>query len=435
MRLVLSNIKFAALQMLTGGFYFGAEKAVGHPAEFMISYPGFDAPKFNKDNILVDAGNEYNLVKYLESHNRMVPYYQFDRKPFQTDIEGDVSLLKEGVKVDHPDYSNIDLVVAVPVCSGLSSATRGASDETLESRNCNMLFLTRYTLGTIKPKVYIFENALQLMSITGSKIRSKLEQLANEFDYSVAYYKTDTQYHDNCQRRPRTFVYFFKNDVKHPGVPKLGFEQNHISAKELLDRIPENSNDPMNVSLPMTYCNKAIFEFVKKTYGDNWRENTKSPTLLCDIINNNQLDDLIEYVKNDSSGDEKKRESMVKGIEHIKYKLSLDKGFYTVSPTVMRNDTMPAAMFKTIPACMHYKYDRLYTIREWLTTMGMPYDFNMYGDLTKVFAKIGQNVPARTAEFITGEAVKIIDNWDTCERITDSNVVLFNNIKQTVTPM
>ena len=75
------NIKYAVLQPLSGGAYLGTEEAIGHPAEFIISYPGFDTPKFNKDGVLVDAGNEYNLIKYLEKHNRMVPYYQFDRKP------------------------------------------------------------------------------------------------------------------------------------------------------------------------------------------------------------------------------------------------------------------------------------------------------------------------------------------------------------------
>lgn len=83
--------------------------------------------------------------------------------------------------------------------------------------------------------------------------------------------------------------------------------------------------------------------------------------------------------------------------------------------------------------CLHFKYDRLYTIREWLATMGMPYDFIMYGDLTKVYMKIGQNVPARTAQFITSEAISVINNWDSCERI--SGTVLFNNIKQVITPM
>jgi len=429
------NIKWAALQVLTGGAYFGAESAIGHPAEFIISYPGFDTTKYNKDGRLVDAGNEYNLIKYLEKHNRMVPYYQFNRKPFQTDIDGEVKLLKDGVEVEAPDYSDIDLVVAVPVCSGLSSATRGASQETLDARNCNMKFLTYYTLGTIKPKVYIFENAPVLSSTCGLRVRCQLEEIASKFDYTVAYYRTDTKLHDNCQKRPRTFVYFFRNDSSHPGTPVLGFENKHISVEELLSRIPKMDDDPMNVTIDESPTNKCMIDFAKTVYGEDWRKTTKSPTLLCDIIADNKLDDWIDFIKNSNDYDNKIKDSMIRGINHIKYKISLGKGFYTVSPTLMRNDTMPAAMFKTIPACYHYKEPRLYTMREWLTTMGMPYDFIMYGDVKNYFYKIGQNVPARTAEFIISEAVNVIENWDSVDRIVDKKNVLFDNIKQKITSL
>lgn len=426
------NIKYAVLQPLTGGAYFGAESAFGHPAEFIISYPGFDAPKYNKEGKLVDAGNEYNLIKYLEKHDRMVPYYQFDRKPFQNDIESEVKLLKEGKEVEPPNFEGIDYVIAVPVCSGLSSATRGASQETLDARNCNMKFLTHYALGTIKPKVFVFENAPKLSSAGGAFVRHSLEEIANKFDYSVAYYKTDTQLHDNCQKRPRTFVYFFKNDANHPGTPKLGFENKHISVSELLSRIPKRDDDPMNITLPESYCNISMMSFAKKVYGEDWRKNTKSPTLLCDIITDNKLDDWADHVKQDTEHDQKLRDGMIRGIEHMKHKMSMGKGFYTVSPTLMRNDTMPAAMFKTIPSCYHYSEDRLYTMREWLTSMGMPFDFDMYGEVNRYFAKIGQNVPARTAKFITEEAIKVIENWDSIERINDIYPVLFNNMKQTI---
>ena len=206
------SIKWCALQPLTGGAYCGAEEAIGHPAEFIISYPGFDAPKYDKTGKLIDAGNEYNLIKYLEKHNRMIPYYQFDRTPFQDDLDLNVKLLRNGNESVHPDYSNMDLVIAVPVCAGLSAATR-ASEETLDSRNSNMVFLANYALGVIKPKVYIFENAPRLtnMSPLSKSVRAKLESIAKQFSYKVAYYRTDTQLHDNCQRRPRTFVLFFND--------------------------------------------------------------------------------------------------------------------------------------------------------------------------------------------------------------------------------
>ena len=135
----LRQLKWAALQPLTGGMYLGAEEAIGHPAEFIISYPGFDAPKYNKQGELVDAGNEYHLKTYLEKHNRMPAYYQFDREPFQNDNDLNPQILQNGEPVAAPDYTNIDLVVAVPVCAGLSGATSNATAEVKASRNCNMV--------------------------------------------------------------------------------------------------------------------------------------------------------------------------------------------------------------------------------------------------------------------------------------------------------
>lgn len=424
------NIRWCALQPLTGGFYLGAEEAVGHPAEFIISYPGFDALKLDKSGNIVDAGNEYNLIKYLEKHNRMVPYYQFDRAPFQDDIDAEVKLLKEGVESPHPDYSNMDLAVAVPVCSGLSAATR-ASEETLDSRNCNMVFLTKYTLGTIKPKIYIFENAPRLTntSALSRSVRARLESLAREFNYKVAYYRTDTQFHDNCQRRPRTFVVFFNKEVASNGIPQFGFEHKHISVEELLSRIPKNDNDPMNVQLEQSFTNIIIMKYIKSQYGSSWREKISSPTLLCDVINNNKLDDLISFAENCSDVDEDQKKRFIHSINHIKGKLADGKSFYTMSPLYMKNNILPACIFKTIPCAIHYKEDRLYTIREWLTSMGMPYDFEMYGDIKRVFPKIGQNVPVRTAQFVISEALKCLT--EEVQRVHENGAILFDNITQT----
>ena len=92
---------------------------------------------------------------------------------------------------------------------------------------------------------------------------------------------------------------------------------------------------------------------------------------------------------------------------------------------------MPACMYKTMESVLHYKENRLYTLREWLTTMGMPFDYKLYGDVLKVYKQIGQNVPVRTMQFIINQAVDIINNWDTikCDNVP---VMYYNNINQTV---
>lgn len=425
------NIKWAALQPLTGGFYFSAEEAVGHPAEFIISYPGFDAPKLNKKGDIVDCGNEYHLIKYLKDHDRMVPYYQFDRKCFQVDDEIDSKLLQEGKEAQHPDYSNLDLVIAVPVCSGLSSATFGASTDTLKARNSNMLFLARFALNTIKPKVYVFENAPRLVSTAGEGVRAELERIAQKAGYSVIFYRTDTILHDNCQIRPRTFVYFFRNDVADKGVPVIGFENARVSIEDFMSRIPKDATQQFTMELPDTCV--PMLDYAKHLYGDAWRSKMTTTALVCDFQKNHQLDDWVKWVNESDKYTDKVKNNVTKYVAHIHKKEAMNLGYYVVSPVIMKKDHIPSAMFKTIPFVMHHKEDRLYTLREWMSVMGMPYDFELQGDHNKTFRQIGQNVPARTGKFIVGEALKVINNWNTFDR-KDEHVMLFDNTKQIIKP-
>ena len=56
-------MKWGCIQPLTGGMYIGASQALNKDAEWIISYPGTDDVKYDKDGNIVTAGNEYNLIK------------------------------------------------------------------------------------------------------------------------------------------------------------------------------------------------------------------------------------------------------------------------------------------------------------------------------------------------------------------------------------
>ena len=56
------KIKWAAIQPLTGGMYLGAEEAIGHPAEFILSFKGLTDVKYNKEGEMTSVANEYNLL-------------------------------------------------------------------------------------------------------------------------------------------------------------------------------------------------------------------------------------------------------------------------------------------------------------------------------------------------------------------------------------
>jgi len=423
----MNNIKWAAIQVLTGGMYLGAEEAIGHPAEWIMSFEGLcDVTYSKKTNEMAGVGNEYNLVKYLEKHNRMVPYYTIHNGMFDIDVNCMDPFISKDNEEQTPDYDNIDIVVGVPVCSGISMVTK-ASKETKESRNCNMKWMTNYTLTIIKPKIFIFENAPTLMGSRGDELRTWFNQLALDKGYSILYYKTDTVLHHNCQKRPRTFVVFIKhitdNTIENP--PLMSFEAASVSLKDYLNKIPKGLSQEVPVKTGV--YNYYTLDFINKKFGNDWK--TFINGSIMDYINRNSLiDELIEYVKKDEKYPIENKERTLKYFEHIKYKKSLGLNYYGDDIQYVK-DFMPSVQFRSMPNMLHLTENRIYNVREYLSFMGMPYDFKLYGDESNL-AKIGQNVPVGTAKFIVSQAINILNNWNK-ERPNISNAVYQNNIKQT----
>lgn len=424
----MKNIKWGCIQPLTGGMYIGAEYAIKHPASWVISYPGLTATKEINNNI-VDAGNEYNLLKWCESRKEIPPYMVFNRKPFDAFDNTKVELIRdEKWSTVEPNFENTDLVISVPVCSGLSQATI-AKDETKDARNNNMLFNATYTLENIKPTAYIFENAPGLVGNNGAPIRKMLNELGENYGYSVGYFKTNTLFHNNCQNRIRTFVVFLKWRGKDKGFPSFNKIYERVSIKDYFSQISKNAKQN-DITYTMTEENKLLIEYFKHKFGNNWR-NKSSLCTIDNIINNNLYDDAIEFIENNAETDHAKNK-LVKYIKHVREKIEQNLGIYSMTPICLTEnmDYVPACTFKTIPALLHYEEDRLLTVREWLHLMGLPEDFILYGDINRTYAKIGQNVPVNTAKYIVSEACRFIENFDTIER-NNFGEYIFDNTRVT----
>ncbi|MBQ3414852.1 MAG: DNA cytosine methyltransferase [Clostridia bacterium] len=416
----MNNIKWCAIQPLTGGMYLGAEKAIGHPAEFILTYPGNGDPR----------GNEYNLMMYLDKVGRRPEYKILNRKPFQDDEDMNPEILNHERWTINPDkeldYSNIDVCVAVPVCSGLSNATIG-SQESKNTRNCNMLWIAKYALSVIKPKIYIFENAPTFMGKRGDYIREEIEAVALRLGYSIDYYKTDTMLHDNCQTRKRTFIIFYKKEY----APKMGYEKILTDYDEYFGRIPKEATQQEELDFEdINEINYFCVEWAKDKFGENWREAINYDVFRY-IWKFNLFDDLDNFVQTSDLGTPKHREFLSKFLKHFQYKISIGGGVYHALPNVIHDHKpIPAVMFKMVQSVIHPHEDRSLNIRELLHLMGHPHDFELQGDTMKEYGKIGQNVPARTAYWIVSESLRAYnDNTETSKRVR-----YFNNMKQKEEP-
>lgn len=398
------NIKWLAIQPLTGGMYLGAEEAIGHPAEAIISFNGLNDITYKDDKPNV-VGNEHYLQTYLTKHNRMPPYYTFNHGMFDKDISTADNLDQK--------FEDIDLVVAVPVCSGLSMATSTANKETRDGRNCNMKYITHFVLTQIKPKIYVFENAPTFMGDQALGLRKHFENLAEKEGYSILYYKTDTQLHNNCQRRPRTFIIFMKGDH----APKYDFVNENVPIEEFFKNMEKSefNNEPVSTSVH----NYPLLDFIKGMHGKNWRNYVKG-NLLEHLFENDKVDEFLEFAKDYDEYDKIK-----KYVEHVKYKKSIGKNYYCVDLALAKKSFAPV-QFRSIPYMVHPFEDRTCSVREFIHLMGMPKDFEWYGEDVNL-PKIGQNVPQKTAKFIVEQAIQCLDS----NREThDSRFYYQDNIKQ-----
>ena len=420
-------LKWCAIQPLTGGMYLGAEKAIGHPAEFIITYPGNGDPKLDKEGNVVSCGNEYNLMKYLDKVGRRPEYKIFNRSMFQDDEDMNPEILNHPVWTINPDkpldYSNMDVCVAVPVCSGLSTATIG-TQASKNTRNCNMLWISQYVLTVIKPKIYIFENAPTFMGTRGDYIREELESIALRLGYSIDYYKTDTKFHDNCQTRKRTFIIFYKKVF----APTMGYEHIETNYDEYFSRISPDATqkEPLNLE-QINSVNYFCIEYLKNKFGDNWRE-VVNYDIFRYLLKNDLFDEVDKYTQDNELGTEKNRKFLTHFIQHFKYKISIGGGVYHALPNIIHDHKpIPAVMFKMVQSVIHPYEDRPLNIRELLHLMGMPDDYELQGDTMKEYGKIGQNVPARTAYWIVSEAIRSYNEDQFYEH--PKKVRYFNNMK------
>jgi len=413
--------KWGILQPLTGGMYFGTRRATGDNPRWIISYPGLNSPITDKQGNLIDGGNEYHLTTYLKKKDQMPPYYVFnDRKMFETNLEDKwpIIVTEDGEQVN-PDFEDMDLVVAVPVCAGLSTSTNMPDEKKVE-RNCNMLFLAKYALNVIRPKVYIFENAPTLMGVRGDSVRAQLERIAEQAGYGIAYYKTNTQLHHNCQRRIRTFVYFFKGG----NVPKLGFENEQMTVQDFMAQIPENATQKETIT--QTVWTTVPLKYIHYKYGENWREKVRTDIFMDELMTKENQKQFLNWLHENC--DEKEIKSFERYVGHVNAKRDINKGWWVSTPKYFES-IVPACMHKNVPSAIHFKEDRLYNIREWLTAMGMPYDFEMQGLPDHFYRKMGQNVPAGTAQFIVEQALPFICGN---AEMMDKPAVFFDNTKQKI---
>lgn len=395
-------IRWVSIQSLAGGMMLGAEQAFGCPPLFTIDYEGVS----NSDAYL------YYMNEVRHARLRQL-------KLNGTLLSGSEDFVtQEDEDFFYENNRDIDVVVSVPICSGLSICTTASARGGDAVRNDNMLNITQFVLNRIRPKVLIFENAPALFTNSGKKVRDKLESWALNTGYSVTFVKTDSKLHENVQKRERTFVIFWK-DWMCPKLKKVNHPINSII--DYLSQIsPEAKYNTKEYELFKDFDNNGYIKYLRKKFGPDYIDKWPYKKAFTGA-------QLVEYFEDYDLAKSVMSEKEAKFIDHIVEKRKSGGNYFDSTPVYKGPESVPVIFGKTLGALVHPSGTRGYTVREAMKFMGLPDDYEI-PDIMKHLAYIGQNVPVITAR---DWCLQIKDFLEGNCKFTMKRVDMFDNTKET----
>ena len=394
-------MKWAAINPLTGGIMIGAERALGSEPECLVDLPG------------AEALSEHYRANYV------VPYFpvaEYGRDAAVRALRG------------------IDIVVAVPPCNGLSTYTvPDGVNKALEFSN-GIIESVLQTAFDADVKCVIGENAPRLFTPGGRSVVDMINGLCSKNGYGLSLVRVDPTICGLPQRRPRTFF------VATKGGALSGLRIEHVphpTVAQLFRKIPRTATLQKAVrqyrgDTDADVRDNTMFRWANLAFdGGLRRRAAKYGGGRAMVLKLADLDNLfhsaLKYAK------QQKDKFWVHKLKHIIGKKERGLGFWDESPCIIK-EIAPSVIQKTVQFCVHPKKDRWITVREAMTLMGLPHDFELAvgpdvakGVLSK-YNHICQNVPVDTAAAVVAAVAERLKDG---RRQGMGTVVRYDAVKQT----
>lgn len=347
---------WASIVPLIGGETIAMENIFKTKPEYFLTFDGFQA-------------NEEHLQNY---YNYEVPYLNLS--------QGDTH------------KKQVDVINTVCPCAGLSSLSPQASSN--NPANDWMIKSAKYVLSEVQPKVFWGENAPRLASKMGEPIVRRLRKIAEENGYTFSIFKTKSLLHGLSQVRDRTFYFFWKGD----SVPL--FEYIEMPPSNIADDIRAvkfDKNDPMSV---LTNDKKPTDDPYYKYILQELEGGITHAEFSAKIEKTTGLQDYIEERKTYKEVGQWMREN---GFDICAKKCDRQYHKLKAGGNIMRKgveipkDKIGAFVGHMPTSLTHPDEDRFLTVREALTLMKLPSDFQLLNP-KRSLNHICQNVPVTTAE-------------------------------------
>jgi len=362
-------MKWASIVPLIGGETIAMENIFGTKPKYFLTFNGFQA-------------NEEHLLTY---YNNEVPYLN----------------LSEGASYTE----KVDVINTVCPCAGLSSLSPSASSD--NAMNDWMYKSAEYVLTEVQPKVFWGENAPRLASKMGEPVVRRLRKIGEENGYTFSIFKTKSILHGLSQVRDRTFYFFWKDDK----VPLFDYvlEQPSMIADDIRN-VTKGAFDPMSKIL----CNdkKPSDDPYYKYILEEIEGGISHAEFSAKIEKTTNVQD---YIEEHTTYKEVAKWMREHGYDNVAKKC--DRAYHKLKAggNIMRKgveipkDKIGAFVGHMPTSLTHPDEDRFLTVREALSLMKLPYDFQLMNP-KRSLNHICQNVPVTTAEHPARMVQKYLNN-------------------------
>lgn len=359
------TIKHASIVPLVGGETLGQMAAFGTKPDYLLSYSAFQA-------------NDSHIVNHLKD----VPYI----------------LLDEGGK--HPHY--VDVVNAVCPCAGLSSLSPAANSDA--AVNDWMTTTAKYVLEEMKPQVFWGENAPRFAGAMGRPIVNKLHAIAKAQGYTMSIYRTKSLLHGLSQVRERSFYFFWKGNR----VPIFEyFDRPHKRIEDLFKEIPQDATQHILTNTKTPSKDDKYYRYLLEELEGGITHQDFAGMIA-------KSHDVMHYIESKTNYLEVKKWAEKQGFDKMAAKCEQMHTKLSAGGNIMRRSSyVPkdyiGAFVGHLPISMtHPVEDRYLTVRECMSIMGLPYDFELLDPLRQL-NHICQNVPVGTATDMANEIKAVLE--------------------------
>lgn len=220
-----------------------------------------------------------NAYYYLKKKNDLGIYYDYLKKSIsKQEFFQELSFLEQNIIhhaigednskifniIDEKLHNkNIDLIIGGPPCQAYSVVGRYRLLKSKDEDARNLLykeyakFLKKY-----KPKAFVFENVLGLLSAEQGKYFNNLKKYFKSIGYCLDYKVLNASDFGVLQDRKRVIIIGWRKDLDF-AYPTFDFQENHNSIKDILLDLPFlNPGD----SEPISFYTKENNSYLKKSF-------------------------------------------------------------------------------------------------------------------------------------------------------------------------